>query len=208
MFKDYKSNYCPQARMSNYVKLWLKTAQLPLSSLGGSRRSRAHVARPGQGSARAGTSPWHHGGDAALAETWDRRRGMSVGPQGSREKGGGGKGERENQESNGSKGPQVPSGYPSLWAQASLTPAGKSSLLLWGTGTLTPPGPLPALFFSVFLWEPFTSSKREVCVYFSSLPFDSNSPLFFCQRVRNKFRFKRQPEMCMHAQNCFIFIMP
>lgn len=92
MFKDYKSNYCPQARMSNYVKLWLKTAQLPLSSLGGSRRSRAHVARPGQGSARAGTSPWHHGGDAALAETWDRRRGMSVGPQGSREKGGGERG--------------------------------------------------------------------------------------------------------------------
>lgn len=85
---------------------------------------------------------------------------------------------------------------------------GKSLLLLWGTGTLTPPGPLPALFFSVFLWEPFTSSKREVCVYFSSLPFGSNSPLFFCQRVRNKFRFKRQPEMCMHAQNCFIFIMP
>lgn len=94
MFKDYKSNYCPQARMSNYVKLWLKTAQLPLSSLGGSRRSRAHVARLGQGSARAGTSPRHHGGDAALAEMWDGHRGMSVGPQGSREKGGG-KGERE-----------------------------------------------------------------------------------------------------------------
>lgn len=49
MFKDYKSNYCPQARMSNYVKLWLKTAQLSVSSLGGSHRSRAHAAWPEQG---------------------------------------------------------------------------------------------------------------------------------------------------------------
>lgn len=132
-----------------------------------------------------------------------RKQGKS-GEEKKREKG-------ENRESSGSKGLQVPSWYPhhrSVWAQASLMPAGKSLLLLWGTGTLTPPGPLPALFFSVFLWEPFTSSKREVCVYFSSLPFDSNSPLFFCQCVRNKFRFKRQPEMCMHTQNSFVFITP
>lgn len=79
MFKDYKSNYCPQARMSNYVKLWLKTAQLLVSSLGGSPRSRAHVAQPGQGSAWAGTSLGHYGGDAALREPWDRPRGMSRG---------------------------------------------------------------------------------------------------------------------------------
>jgi len=197
--------------MSNYVKLWLKTAQLSVSSLGGSCRSRAHVARLGQGSAQAGTSLWHLGSDAAFAETLHGRRAMSMGPQGSREEGEeGGREKKENQQSNGSKGVRVLracSHHPSLWAQASPMPAGKSLLLLWGTGALTPLGPLPVLFFSLFLWDPFMSSRREVCVYFSSLPFDSDSPLFFCQRVRNKFRFKRQPEMCMHAQNCFIFIM-
>lgn len=53
------------------------------------------MARPGQGSAQAGMSLWYHGGDAALAETRDGCRGMSTGPQGSRErkkKGGGEKG--------------------------------------------------------------------------------------------------------------------
>lgn len=61
--------------------------------------------------------------------------------------------------------------------------------LLGEKGTPTPQRPLPALVLAVFLWEPFTSSEREVCVYFSSSPFDSDSPLFFCQRARNKFRF-------------------
>lgn len=197
MFKDYKSNYCPQARMSNYVKLWLKTAQLSASSLGGSHRSRAHVAQLGQGSARAPRQPGSPGRDG--------RGRMSTGPQGGRGRWRGTKGKIGRAvEARGRGHPH----HPSLWAHASVTPCGKSLLLLWGRGTLTPLGPLPALFLSVFLWEPFTSSKREVCVCFSSLPFDSSSPLFFCQRERNKFRFKRQPEMCMHAQNGFIFIMP
>lgn len=81
MFKDYKSNYCPQARMSNYVKLWLKTAQLSDSSLGGSRRSRAHVARLGQGVAAQHRDTGHGTRDTGQTQ------GMNVGPQESREKG-------------------------------------------------------------------------------------------------------------------------
>lgn len=204
MFKDYKSNYCPQARMSNYVKLWLKTAQLSVSSLGGWRCSSAHVAGLGLGwaaTAGAGTSPRPLGSHSSFRET----QGMSTGPRESRRN----RGKGENQEGNGTKGlggSRLHPPSPQPWARSGLPPAGRSWLLLWGKGTTTPPGPLPALVFSVFLWEPFTSSKREVCVYFSSLPFDSSSPLFFCQRVRNKFRFKRQPEMCVQAQSCFIFI--
>lgn len=156
MFKDYKSNYCPQARMSNYVKLWLKTAQLPLSSLGGSRRSRAHVARLGQGSARAATSPRHHGGDAALAETWDRRRGMSVGPQGSREKGGG-KGERENQESNGSKGSQVPPSPRSL-GTSEPDACGEELALALGNRHIDPSG---ASSCPVFLCFPLGALHKQ-----------------------------------------------
>lgn len=89
MFKDYKSNYCPQARMSNYVKLWLKTAQLSVSSLGGSCRSRAHVAWPGKGVApqqrwspagtrdRHGRWTWDH--KKAGKNRWKREKGKKLG---------------------------------------------------------------------------------------------------------------------------------
>lgn len=164
------------------------------------RRSTRGMARQGvapeQCCSPAGTRDRHRGW------TGDHKRARKTGWK--REKG-------KNWEGDGNKGLWTPSWHshhPSCWAQTRLMPAVKRLPLLRAMGTLTPLGPLPALFFSVFLWEPFTSSKREVCVYFSSLPFDSNSPLFFCQRVRNKFRFKRQPEMCMHAQSSFIFIMP
>lgn len=160
------------------------------------------VARTGAEHTRHGRSRVWHQSSAAALQGHGTDTGMNMGPQKAgkscwkRERG-------KNGEGNGNE---------RLWTKLALPsprlmPAGKSLPLLWGMGTLTPLGPLPALFFSVFLWEPFTSSRREVCVYFSSLPFDSNSPLFFCQRVRNKFRFKRQPEMCMQAKNSFIFIM-
>lgn len=100
MFKDYKSNYCPQARMSNYVKLWLKTAQLSVSSLGGWRCSSAHVAGLGLGwaaTAGAGTSPRPLGSHSSFREM----QGMSTGPRGSRRN----RGKGENQEGNGTKGP-------------------------------------------------------------------------------------------------------
>lgn len=81
MFKDYKSNYCPQARMSNYVKLWLKTAQFSVSSLDGSQeQSTRGMARqgaaPGQCRSPAGTRDRHKGW------TWDCRKEGKLGAKG------------------------------------------------------------------------------------------------------------------------------
>lgn len=118
MFKDYKSNYCPQARMSNYVKLWLKTAQLSVSSLGGWRCSSAHVAGLGLGwaaTAGAGTSPRPLGSHSSFREM----QGMSTGPRGSRRN----RGKGENQEGNGTKGLGVVACTPITAALGTIWPA-------------------------------------------------------------------------------------
>lgn len=98
-------------------------------------------------------TPWHHGSDTALAGTWDGYRAMSMGSQGSREKGQekGERGKSREQWKQGVTGtkwiPPSPQSLGTSWPDACW----KSLLSLWGMGTLTPLGPLPAPFFSAFL---------------------------------------------------------